>query len=1034
MSIRQDQAQLIITIDAKESVEYQKAVQRSNELVRNIKKMEVGTEEYNAAIREQVEISKRLAGADYSKLSLKNLQDRRKALQDQIRILPQAQAAELGLEQELRRVNQALSENAARTRATSQVLQQGSNDIRNFIGAYIGISAVLNYGQQIFEQIKQIDSLNKAYQLLIPVTNQRARADEFLTRMASNYGLEISKLRDEYIKYTASAKASTLSISDQELVFESVAKASSALGLSTETQSRAFTALQQIMSKGKVSAEELKGQLGDALPGAVTIMAKALGVGVGELQKMLENGEVMADEALPKFAIELQKAYGVDKITQIENVSAAQGRFKNKVTELITVIGGGFNTVLIAMFDILRVGLTYVIAFVQGIAQIPKFIKENEVAIKAIVLGLVLFNGQMILAAANSLRLAAVEKGRAIVTGAVTVAQNLLNAAMTANPIGLVIKAVGLLVVGFGILYAKSETVRAGIAGLGRVASEIFTIIKEAVGSFIDGFKQLKEGNFTDAFNSFGEAIKKSNPIGIAFTQGKRLKSAFLDGYNDKLAEAKAKKESEKLAKDLVDGLDNVNAAKNKLDDTNSDLSKTKGKKSAKDEEDSKKKSKKEDQFSEIPKTFTVSTTLQLEIDERFKQLEDAAKREQIILEESYQLGKITQDEYELEKLRNLSAHLATKLEMLSAAGLKESDKYREINVELLKTDKELHEARAQQISELDNANLTEVEQKFRDRLITEDEYNLSRLAVQKNFLDEQLRLLEENGLTETEVYKKIQEEKAKVQADYNAQKLANEERTQELIYQVQAQGLGAAADLFSLGAELLAGDEKARKKHASAIKAFESAKIAVNLAAEIQGIWKNANSNPINSLIPGWGPIYAAVQTGLAVGRAGIQLRNISSKQFKYGGRLKDGAVFDGPDHEHGGVKFGVGGEINEAEGGEIIINKRSSRVFAKELNEINTYNGYGKKLFSLGGVVSNSVPSLPSTTPALSSRVLGNNAAPQTIVQTDPRVEMLANSIEKLANIMPAALSNIRADVSYFDIKSKETTIEEIKYLARY
>jgi hypothetical protein len=80
MSIRQDQAQLIITIDAKESVEYQKAVQRSAELTRNIKKMEVGTDEYNAALREQAEISKRLGQTDYTKLSIKNLTDRKLSL------------------------------------------------------------------------------------------------------------------------------------------------------------------------------------------------------------------------------------------------------------------------------------------------------------------------------------------------------------------------------------------------------------------------------------------------------------------------------------------------------------------------------------------------------------------------------------------------------------------------------------------------------------------------------------------------------------------------------------------------------------------------------------------------------------------------------------------------------------------------------------------------------------------------------------------------------------------------------------------
>jgi tape measure domain-containing protein len=53
---------------------------------------------------------------------------------------------------------------------------------------------------------------------------------------------------------------------------------SSALGLSVDDQRGIFKALEQMLSKGNVQAEELRGQLGERLPGAIYFSAKALGV------------------------------------------------------------------------------------------------------------------------------------------------------------------------------------------------------------------------------------------------------------------------------------------------------------------------------------------------------------------------------------------------------------------------------------------------------------------------------------------------------------------------------------------------------------------------------------------------------------------------------------------------------------------------------------------------------------------------------------------------------------------------------------
>lgn len=118
------------------------------------------------------------------------------------------------------------------------------------------------------------------------------------------------------------------------------------------------------------------------------------------------------------------------------------------------------------------------------------------------------------------------------------VAQKALNLAMSANPIGLLVTAVAALGTAFFVAYKKSERFRGVVHGLASLAKEVFKIIKESIGSFMDGFNALGEGNFREAFKGFKDGLIKSNPIGIALTEGDRLGKAYKDGFKSALSDS----------------------------------------------------------------------------------------------------------------------------------------------------------------------------------------------------------------------------------------------------------------------------------------------------------------------------------------------------------------------------------------------------------------------------------------------------------------------------------------------------------------
>ena len=78
-------------------------------------------------------------------------------------------------------------------------------------------------------------------------------------------------------------------VHNASLAFTSVIAAIKGTAGSSEDAKAAITALVQIYSKGKVSAEELSGQLGERFPAAVTKFAKANDMEAASLQKMLKD-------------------------------------------------------------------------------------------------------------------------------------------------------------------------------------------------------------------------------------------------------------------------------------------------------------------------------------------------------------------------------------------------------------------------------------------------------------------------------------------------------------------------------------------------------------------------------------------------------------------------------------------------------------------------------------------------------------------------------------------------------------------------
>ncbi|CAM3843979.1 tape measure protein [Agrobacterium radiobacter] len=256
-------------------------------------------------------------------------------------------------------LDSALRSSTRGGRDALSLFQRIRGEILSLTASYIGLNAAI---AQIGGVLKAYQTLEAAQSRLGVVFNQDtgkvSKELDFLERNAARLGIEFGVLADQYSKFAVAANAANFSAGATRDIFLSVAEAGRVNKLSIDQLNGVFLALEQMISKGKVSSEELRRQLGDRLAGAFNIFAEAIGVSAAELGEMMKKGEVLADQTtLLKFADELKRRFGPQLGTALASTTAELGRFQNNIFQAQLRVGeGGF---IDAFTDGLRTLNTY---------------------------------------------------------------------------------------------------------------------------------------------------------------------------------------------------------------------------------------------------------------------------------------------------------------------------------------------------------------------------------------------------------------------------------------------------------------------------------------------------------------------------------------------------------------------------------------------------------------------------------------------------------------------------------------------------
>ena len=250
----------------------------------------------------------------------------------------------------------AAAESAKQFNASSTAAQGYASSMLKLGAAYMSFQAIISATSAIIDATRQFDRLKGMMDAASGSAMQSALNMRYVEQVSNQLGMNVMATAESFASLTAATRGTALEGKAAQQIFTAFSKAAAALGKSSADTQGIMLALSQMISKGKVSMEELRQQLGERLPGAFQLAAKAMGVTTAELDKMVSNGQVTAEELLPKLAKALDETYSgarFDKINnQIERLDNAWTKFKANILDT-----GFLNTItkgLTGFLDILN--------------------------------------------------------------------------------------------------------------------------------------------------------------------------------------------------------------------------------------------------------------------------------------------------------------------------------------------------------------------------------------------------------------------------------------------------------------------------------------------------------------------------------------------------------------------------------------------------------------------------------------------------------------------------------------------------------
>lgn len=227
----------------------------------------------------------------------------------------------------------AMSALYGESRRAMSFMQRLRGEVLSLAAANLGLYQAINQVQEIIQTTITFESAWNRLGVVFEQNSTRIGAEmNWLVEQALRLGVEFETLADQYTQYAFAAREAGFTNDETRQTFIGLIEAGRVLNLSNDQLRGTFYAVIQMLSKGKVQSEELRRQLGDRLTGAFQLFASAIGVSTQELDRMLDQGEVIANRRnLVRFAETLADRFGDQLPEALQSTTAEMGRLSTVI-------------------------------------------------------------------------------------------------------------------------------------------------------------------------------------------------------------------------------------------------------------------------------------------------------------------------------------------------------------------------------------------------------------------------------------------------------------------------------------------------------------------------------------------------------------------------------------------------------------------------------------------------------------------------------------------------------------------------------
>lgn len=460
----------------------------------------------SSALREQISVTRESRDAlRNAGINTSNLADAQKRL---VNTATQATTASKQLTENVRKFGEAAGGGAKgftlfrdEGRTTLSLLQRIRGEVLALAASYVGLQGVIGLAGGSIKAFNEREGVRSQLSIAFGTDRQTIDAEyAYIKQQADRIGIEFERAGRGYAKFAASAALAGRSREEIRYIFETFSEVGRVANLSADDLDGVFKALEQITSKGKIQAEELRGQLGDRLFGAFQVAAQALKDQFPNLDKALEQGQVSATQLLA-IAEKYREMVQGPLALATDNLAANQARFNNAVTEFkLAVADGGFADAYLALLkDItaflksedgkqfaqdLSDGFTTI---VNVIREAIKWFKELQLVVEAFA---IYISTKWVLSAVG---------GLAKVTAAVGILSTAMKGLLRFIPL------VGTAIIAWdigGYLFEKFQVVRNAVAYLTESIQQMWAVIKLGAITLWNEFPRYAENAFKAMLNA----------------------------------------------------------------------------------------------------------------------------------------------------------------------------------------------------------------------------------------------------------------------------------------------------------------------------------------------------------------------------------------------------------------------------------------------------------------------------------------------------------------------------------------------------